>query len=441
MRKIGIVTELNLDDVNYGNHLQSYALNQYLSLQYPEHEVETFLLPRRRETRIYASAFWWFIVTFKRCYNKFSRILVPSHSGKKIDIRFKKFIQFARSNININDEYTNWRQLVASDYEVIIVGSDVVWQQRRGCIRNSRFLVFSHKQEPIPIKIAYAASFGNNFIPRENVKIIRKYLSGFKAISVREKSAVGLLESIGIKNVVHVCDPTLLLSKEQWMEIEKNPKLENSPVRRVSGLGINDKFCFAYMLGQDQKQREAISRFCKRNKLILVTVPYVNGYQRVEQEVKSDFFGDIPVMSCSPQEWVWLVHHAEYVVTDSFHGLVFSTVFNSKFIVMRRAGKTDMNIRLEDYLEFLGEKDKSFDVEKLDRLSIRDTLDEMSSMDSVGRKLGFCRQETLTWDYEKIQKRMEAFILKSKDYLDQALSDVSRNKNSRHISAADWMDY
>lgn len=68
--KIGIVTELNLEDVNFGNYLKSYALNHYLGMQYPGKEVETLLLPRRREARIYTSASWWFMVTWKRCYAK-----------------------------------------------------------------------------------------------------------------------------------------------------------------------------------------------------------------------------------------------------------------------------------------------------------------------------------------------------------------------------------
>lgn len=397
--KIGIVTELNLNDVNFGNHLQSYALNHYLNLQYPEKEVETLLLPRRHEARIYATVFWWFRITCKRCYAKLKGMIIPSNRGQKIDNRFEKFIQFARTHIRINDKYTRWEQVKASDYKIMIVGSDVVWQQSRGCIRKSRFLYFDYKQEPQNVvRIAYAASFGINFIPKENVKILKKSLSSFKAVSVREKSALELLESIGLKNAVHVCDPTLLLSRDQWIKIEKEPCFQGST--------MNKKYCFAYLLGQDENQRKAITNFCKKEGLLLITIPYINGY--IKSEFTSgptgsflDCFGDIQIMDCSPQKWIWLIHHAEYVITDSFHGLVFSTIFDIKFITLKRAWKFDMNVRLSDYLDLLGERDKYFEI------------NEISDLDNL---------KNLTWDYEKIHKNMDAFILKSKDYLKKALS-------------------
>lgn len=311
-------------------------------------------------------------------------------------------------------------QIKASDYKVMIVGSDVVWQQNRGCIRKAKFLYFDRKQEPQNIvRVAYAASFGNNFIPKENVKIITKCLSDFKAISVREKSAVDLLESVGLENVVHVCDPTLLLSKEQWIEIEREPCFQGSLARDISIQNLSKNYCFAYLLGQDENQRKAIIDFCKRKGLWLVTVPYIKGYikngvnSKVSQTIPGytqnssesalDCFGDIQIVDCSPQEWIWLIHHADYVMTDSFHGLVFSTIFNIKFITLKRAGKIDMNIRLSDYLDLLGEKDKCLGT------------DEMYDLDKL---------DLLTWDYEKIHNKMDAFIMRSKNYLKIALSDI-----------------
>ncbi len=386
MQKIGIITELSLNTVNFGNHLQAYGLNHYLSEKYPEAQVETILLDKR-EKRKYASVFWWMRVMLRRCLAKGKRTLFPKNRGRRMDLRFQKFTQFARQYIYINDKLETWYQLKTSDYSAFVVGSDVVWYQWKGYIKRTKFLDFAHKKDTREgrgaIKIAYAASFGKNEIPPENARTIKRCLDDFYAISIREKASAELLADIDVQGAVHVCDPVLLLSKEEWEKIERKPALQEMP----------EYFCFAYLLGQSEKQREKIEWLCRKEGLCLVTVPYINGYE----EDGTDCFGDIQVCDCSPQEWLWLIHHAQYVVTDSFHGLVFSTLFSKKFLAVRRASQVNWNVRLEDYLDTLEEKDKYVEVESLSSFA------------------------ALNWDDEKVQRKLAAWIGKSKEFLDKAL--------------------
>ena len=271
-------------------------------------------------------------------------------------------------------------QLEQNRYDIMVVGSDVVWAQNEFNINRLKFLDFKLRK-PFK-KLSYAASFGENWIPKRNKKYIKKCLDDFDVISVREKSSLDLLKSIGVENAVHVCDPTLLLSADEWSSVAE-------PVQE-----INEKYIFVYLLGKDVSQREAINNLAKKYNLKIATIPHANNvYDSVD-----DNFGDYKLMDASPENWLWLIKNAEYVITDSFHGTVFSTIFSKNFLVTKRHYEQDINMRMTDYLDTIGEQDKFVDI-----LSV-DSLDDF------------------VWDYEKIYKITDEFIEKSKEYLEKALT-------------------
>ena len=128
-----------------------------------------------------------------------------------------------------------------------------------------------------------------------------------------------MLKNIGINNVKHVCDPTLLLSKKEWENIEQK-------------INIKEKYIFVYLLGKNKEQREKIKELAKELNLIIVDISHANGeFNKVDEG-----FSNYSIDNCSPEEWIWLIHNAEYIITDSFHGVVFSTIFNKKFFVLKR---------------------------------------------------------------------------------------------------------
>ena len=125
----------------------------------------------------------------------------------------------------------------------------------------------------------------------------------------------------------------------------------------------------------------------------MITVPHADGFYSDADEN----FGDIRVWSCSPQNWIWLIHHAEYIFSDSFHGTVFSTIFKKKFFVMNRSYIVDINNRMRDYLREIGQLDKALSVED------------------------FSRIDSLYWDYEQINKEIDIRRQNSIAFLKNAL--------------------
>lgn len=343
--KIGIISEFKIDTVNYGNNLQAYALNKYLRDRFSDHEVETIFFKDDKSKHLKVTSYFSYLkVKIGRIWWKIKgkNSYVPSLDYSLVEDRLKRFHLFQKENIVLSQKPYTWEELLKSDYDVFIVGSDVVWNQSKAFINQIKFLDF--KSQGNAFKISYAASFGQNMIPPENRKSICRALQDFKAISVRESSAVELLNSIGVENVVQTLDPTLLLTCQEWEKVERAP----------TDIDSSNSFIFAYLLGADKQQIEIVKQIGKVNDLPIVYIPYAAG---VKHYYDYDY-GDIPLKDCSPEEWLWLIHHAQLILTDSFHGVVFSTIFQKNFLVLKRNYIRDINVRLTDYLELIDQADK-----------------------------------------------------------------------------------
>lgn len=381
--KIGIISDFNLDTVNYGNHLQVYALNYYLHNHCKIKCVESIILGKNKlvqYTKVFS--FEFVIKCLKTIYQKVQKQKNIQLVDKKlVGRRLEQFGEFRNRRINMCPHIVETNDYQRLDYDAIIVGSDVVWAQSRFWVNATKFLKFT-TQKPFK-RISYAASFGHDYIPKENVKYIRKYLNNFDAISVREHSSVSMLNDIGVHNLSYCLDPTLLLAEKEWTDIEVRPEMVNEKA----------KYVFVYLLGKDARQRQEIKEFALRKGLQLITVPYADGYFNVVDEN----FGDIQLNDCSIENWLWLIHHAEYMFTDSFHGTAFSTIFRKKFIVLKRVSEVDINNRMQDYLREIGQMDKALSSDEFNKI------------------------ENLTWDYAQINKEIEIRRQNSIDFLKKAL--------------------
>jgi len=370
MKKIAIITELSLKSTNYGNNIQAYALNKFLRLKYPDYTVETILLKKGTGRKITS-----FIFYVKRIVRKVV-LLTRKKKDETINLKKKSFNDFvAKYIITSHNDYT-FKELKSSNYDFYIVGSDIVWIQSRGFVNKSKFLAFTPKLRNAK-KIAYAASFGENNIPPENEKSIKKYLSKFNALSVREYESIKFLNKHGISGVQHVCDPVLLLTRDEWDTVSED-------VNNISAYEKN-KFAFVYIIGPNKHENE-INNICKQF-----------GIQPIFVSCTKQTFNEIGEFkcfdNCSPQEWIWMIKHSEFVFTDSFHGLVFSTIFQKRFFVINRRNNKNLNIRMSDYLCKIEETDKLVDITHIGSLS------------------------NYSWDYNKIKKNMDAFIKVSQDFL------------------------
>ena len=374
MKKIAIITELSLNSTNYGNNIQAYALNKYLRLRFPDYRVETILIKKGTGREITSLLYYG-----KRIVKKII-LMTKKKKDETINVKKKLFNEFVGKYIETSHNNLTYDELEKSSFDYFIVGSDIVWMQSRGFINKAKFLAFKPQNNGAK-KIAYAASFGENYIPSENEKGIIRYLRCFDAISVREFESIDFLKKYGITNTKHVCDPTLLLSREHWDELSE----DTNNIYKYQ----DKRFAFVYIIGPDKHEVE-ISRICQKIGIIPVFVSCEK-----QQFDEADYYECFD--NCSPQEWIWMIKHSEFVFTDSFHGLVFSTIFQKKFFVINRRNNKNLNVRMNDYLLKIGESNKLVDISQVESL------------------------DNYVWDYKKIEDSMNEFIRYSKDYLESSI--------------------
>jgi len=376
MKSIAIITEFDFESVNYGNNLQAYALNFFFRKYYQNYRVETLLIDK--STGIQVTSWYYYL---KRIKSKIA-LLLKNKENYNVTMRRKKFNEFAKNNIHFSDEIYSYSTLTNSLFDYYFVGSDIVWLQKPNFINKFKFLAFKPQKRDAQ-KIAYAASFGENILPKENKKFIVKYLSDFNMISVREAKSISFLDNIQIKGAVHVCDPTLLLTVTDWNLVAN----DISKTRKH----MNREYAFVYILG-DNKKEKIIKELCESINIVPLFIDSNNTYT-------NEILDEYSVNDCSPQEWIWLLKNAKYVFTDSFHGLIFATIFKKPFLVIKRASKRNLNVRLTDYLETIDELDKLVDIEELEVL------------------------DNFRWDYKKIDYKIKELVAFSKNFINESLKN------------------
>ena len=220
-------------------------------------------------------------------------------------------------------------------YDCFIVGSDQVWNTNFGSFKNSPDIYLA-AFAPSSKRISYAASFGVNEINEEYLPMFQTELPKFKAVSVREQEGVHICEELGV-NATTVLDPTMMLTAQEWDGIARNPDFVS-----------DEPFIATYYLGG---RSEKINRY----------IESIAGDRRVinleHEQVKPETKEDTAVYAAAPDEFVWLISHADCVLTDSFHASVFSILYHKPFVVYERLvnGKSSgMEGRLDTLLGTFG---------------------------------------------------------------------------------------
>ncbi len=348
--KIAIITMISN---NYGNRLQNYALQE--SLSKVGGCVETLHNP-------WLESHNEILYRIKRCVR---RLLAVTDKKKKNVIRELSFAKFNKKYIKFSPLWLNKnkdRQRAAELYDLFICGSDQVWNSHAKEISGKYFADFASNHQ----KASYAASFGTDNICENRREEFQKYLSGFNHISVREKSGVKIVKELTDINAEQHMDPTVLLDKDDWEKIEKKPK-------RIS---LNSNYLVAYILGEDNSNMEAvISKISQKYNLEIIRLGEVCN-------PNAEIF--------SPDEFVYLLHHAKCVVTDSFHGTVFSIIFHTPFFTFGRKGvEGGMSTRLKSLVEILG-LEKRFNP-KMEQCNLEENIDfdDVDKTIEVERKRSF----------------------------------------------------
>lgn len=294
--RIGIVTHQLLN--NYGGILQAYALQE--SLRKLGHEPITIdYLPESMSKTRYVLAqiktlFYYLIFKRTRVFFRYPH--------KKRDPRISNFIL---KHIKLTKRVQKYQASILRKYQIetIIVGSDQVW---RGAFYNPKvqadlFLRFAKKYH-VP-KIAYAASFGVDKWEYSDklTQECAKYAKKFTAISTREDSGVILCKKYLHVDAIGVNDPTLLLTKEDYAQL-----CTSIPIKK-------QKYILAYILDIQDEEIKKIGDFARKNHLFVI---FCTSEKHIEYSI---------------EEWLSLFRDATFVITNSFHGTVFSIINNKDF--------------------------------------------------------------------------------------------------------------
>lgn len=309
--KIGILTHPLR--TNYGGILQNYALQYVLrSLGY---SVETINWQENKNV-IYILASY--------VYRLFAHyVLRKKHipTDMFLNITNKQFIYissniqtFISKNIKLSQNISSLKRIRKVNdfcYDAIVVGSDQVWSSQ---YVPTMFLDFIKDNKTK--KIAYAASFGKDYWTyndhtTETCSLLAKE---FTSISVREDSAVSLCKNYLGVSAIHVLDPTLLLDGEIYSSLINEEK-RVKPYLMTYVLDVNT---------QKEKIINRVSQFLQ-----------ISEYTIRENKKTWNFFGDNSNLVVKPIEsWLQGIRDSEFVVTDSFHGVAFSIIFNKQFIAI-----------------------------------------------------------------------------------------------------------
>lgn len=326
--KVGILTFHAVS--NYGAVLQAYGLMRYLQEQ--GHEVELidyqpdYLMRRYRlSARAMLHPISWFKWVKSVRFQKFRR--------QHLSVGTRMY----RSEIELAD--------AAEQYDVVITGSDQVWNPeiaKPPMVDSAFFLNFVGEGAR---RISYAASFGVDSIPEEFHSQVRELLSRMDAIAIREQSGKDIICGlIGEHAEVEVVpDPTLLL--ESYENLVKKPSV--------------DHYVFVYRVQTSslvEKVARATAAHCGSS--------LVKGFNTIR------FWKEgAKVVLPAPQSWLGYIKHADVVVTNSFHGTIFSILFRKKFFTVSLTGKAaKRNARLLFLLEKLGLEDRFIREEELGSL-------------------------------------------------------------------------
>lgn len=368
MKKIGILTFNN--SYNYGAVLQAFATQKFLSNMGNEAE---FINYQNEYEYKYNKLF-----SYRKNLSLKRNIIILIKNTLFFSFwycnkSFNKFIKSMPKTCRCNSE-----QLNNLNFDIIIAGSDQIWNPNiYGENMDWNFLLdFNTKAK----KISFASSLGSYKISDEYKEKYLKCLNDFYAISVREDFAVKQLEDLGLNNIKKVCDPTMLLSSKEWKNII------NIPYKKIKG----KKYALVYLMSQYEEYEEQIKKIADFYNLKIVLVSFSNLKRK---------YVDCYAKSYNPLEFLNILNDAELVLTNSFHGTVFSLLFSKNFFNLENIKNPE---RVKSLLKQMNLTDRI--IKKND-----DVINSLKNIKDI--------------NYKKVQKEMEKFSKDSRDWLISKIGD------------------
>lgn len=313
MKRIGIITlhDLLQPSVNYGNRLQYYATQSVIKklgytvfeivledIKISNSEYLKFLIHKMLDFRKTTRKQYWYCFQKLLAYRKFE----------------KKYLY------NIKCEHIN----AIPDMDYYAVGSDQVWNAKwyeKDNIKKDLFLLTFAKSEQ---KICISPSFGTDSVPDEWKNWFKRHLATFPALAVREESGARIIKELTGRDAEVLIDPTLMLDAEEWRKIARPNKI----------VSRKKPYIFTYFLGGITAQAQA-------------DIDAINANGAYNEYHAMDLT-NIDMYAMDPGQFVYMIEHADIILTDSFHACVFSFLFDKPFLVYSREGvENNMFSRME----------------------------------------------------------------------------------------------
>ena len=220
------------------------------------------------------------------------------------------------------------------------------------------------------IKVSYAASFATDSIDVKYKPMVKDMVSRLDGVSIREKSGVKIVEDLGIKNAINVVDPVFLLGKDDWDNVGTET--------------FDDKYILVYDFDKSNLVEKIATDIAKEK-----------GYKIYTINSDKPKYADKHFNLSGPSTFVSLVKNAEFVISNSFHAVVFSVIYNKNIAIVNRT--ENINTRMRDLLD---------DLQLNDRL-----VDGSYKIEEIIKDI----------DYSKSMKILQDKVMISKNYIDTVL--------------------
>ena len=342
-KKVGIVTVYN--SINSGSFWQAKSLEIY----YTKKGFDVYYYKRNNNGSSYS------VWSQLKTYTKYI-----------LNLKFNKFITSLKSYMRFRQEIKNFNiidQELFKYMDIIVLGSDTIWNLDVNYFLKNKKIYFGDIFNNRNI-ITYAASSGNTNLLKYDYLDLKKSVSHWSKISVRDEYTKKLISKYTTKNIKLVCDPTMLLDKTDYLNYVKRKK-------------YNNRYIFVYLFRRLSKNQNIILKeYAKKNGLIIINGTVANNYY------DKQFIN-------SPSDFVCNMMNADYILTDTFHGTVFSVIFRKQFIVVDRNKN-----KIKDLLKRIDLKERISSIDN-DNLIFKNNI-----------------------EYSKIEKKINHYISVSKKYLD-----------------------
>ena len=334
------------EKINYGTVLQCFALQKVLESQ----KIDAKVIHRcgiqkliNKNRRNYYRHHALDLSLYKAKMGLVFHILRQRTDKKfqaEMNQRKKAFADFIHGHISFTEPMEDARMLEqhCRDCDAVIVGSDQLWLPVN---LFGDFYTLSFVPDGVK-RLSYATSFGVADMNSRERLIAQNFLKKMDKITVREMSGQKLVHELTDKTVELVCDPTILFTAQQWDQYLKPAQLQNVP----------ENYIFCYFLGKNMESREYARKLSRETGLPIVVLRHLDEYIAQDEQ-----FGDVAPYDAGPAEFVSLIRNAAYVCTDSFHGTVFSILYNKVFYTFFRHAQKNRfstNSRIESLLSVAG---------------------------------------------------------------------------------------